>query len=45
MAHSNPFNDKCIHGKEGAIIVRGLQTNPKCDLCTPVVIPKKGEKK
>lgn len=40
--HANPFNGKCIHGKEGASFVRGVLYNPGCQYC---VQAQKGESK
>jgi len=31
--HHNPFNGKCIHGQDGAIIHKGILLSPKCGHC------------
>jgi len=35
--HSNPFNGRCIHGKQGAILHKGSLFNPKCSCCVRMV--------
>jgi hypothetical protein len=31
--HFNPFNGKCIHGKDGARFMEGKLLSPSCDAC------------
>ena len=33
IMHKNPFNGKCIHGKDGATVQKGRLFNPSCDKC------------
>ena len=33
MTFVNPFSGRCVHGLDGAYLVKGVLENPNCSLC------------